>query len=147
MKKLLFVMAILMMGSAAAEEVIVFDKSWYEIGQDVSVTQHFEVNEEMGRAWIEFSVTNSDPDSISQEFRSKVDGLTFDSTLSAVVFNYGGQVINCANITTRGRSVFRKRIVRPTGNCKFEGKWREVIYDDGYEMKKTYKYMIKMILN
>jgi len=136
----------LMMGSAFAGEIVVFDKSWYEIGNDAYVDQEFVVNEEMGRAWIEFSVSNRDPDSTSQEFRTRLDGLSFDAASSSVVIDHEGQIVTCANVVTKGRSVFSTRVVKPTGNCKIEGKWREIIYDDGYEMKKTYKYTIKMIM-
>jgi hypothetical protein len=146
MKSLLLGMSMLMMGSAFAGEITVFDKSWYEIGNDATVSQEFMVNEEMGRAWIEFSASDRDPDSSSIEFRTKVDGLSFDANTSSVVLDHEGQIVTCAKVVTKGRSIFSSRVVKPTGRCTFKGAWRTIIYDDGYEMKKTYKYTIKMIV-
>lgn len=146
MKNLLLGMSLLMMGSAFAGEITVFDKSWYEIGYDVTVSQEFMVNEEMGRAWIEFSVNDRDPESSSIEFRTQVDGLSFDANTSSVVIDHEGQIVTCANVVTKGRSVFRMRVVKPTGRCSFKGAWRTIVYDDGYEMKKTHKYSVKMII-
>jgi hypothetical protein len=146
MKSLLIGMSMLMMGSAFAGEITIFDKSWYEIGYNVTVSQEFVVNEEMGRAWIEFSVNDSDPEAPSTEFRTKVDGLSFDANTSAIVIDHEGQIVTCANIVTKGRSVFRTRVVKPTGRCTFKGEWRKITYDNGYEMKETHRYSIKMIV-
>lgn len=146
MKNLLLSISILMMGTAFAGEITVFDKSWYEIGYNVSVSQEFVVNEEMGRAWIEISVSDTDPESSSTEFRTKVDGLSFDTETSSIVLDHEGQIVTCANVITKGRSVFRTRVVRPTGRCSFKGAWRKITYDDGFEMKDTYRYSIKMIV-
>jgi len=33
-----------------------------------------------------------------------------------------------------------------TPACKFEGRWRTVTYDDGFEMKKTTKYEVFLIV-
>lgn len=146
MKNLLLVVSMFMMGSAFAGEITVFDKSSYEIGYNVTVSQEFVVNEEMGRAWIEFSVSDSDPDSTSDEYRTKLDGLSFDTNTSSIVLEHEGQLVTCANVVTKGRSVFKTRVIKPTGNCAFKGEWRTIVYDDGYEMKKTHRYSVKMIV-
>lgn len=146
MKTLLVAISMLVIGSVHAGEVKIFDKSIYEIGYAPSITPNFVLNEELGRAWVEVTVSNSDPEAESDVYRVKVPELSFDKTDSAVVIQHEGQLVTCANIVTTGRSIFRQRVIKMSDRCKFKGQWRKITYDDGFEIKQTEKYSIVLVI-
>lgn len=146
MKKKLIALSLMMAASAQAREIKVFDKSVYELGYNPYISQEFVVNEDLGRAWIEVTVSDNDPDSSADEYRVKVEGLSYDKTIQSVVLEYEGQLVTCATFKVRGRSIFRHRLLVLNERCRFRGAWKEIIYDDGFEMKKTSKYQIDLVV-
>lgn len=147
MKKLMIALIMLATTVVHAGEIKIKSISGYELWGSASVSQAFAVNPELGRAWVEVTVTANDPDGGSSDIeRIKVDGLTFDNQTQTINIDFEGKITTCAEIKTVGRSIFRSKIIKMTPACKFEGRWRTVTYDDGFEMKKTTKYEVFLIV-
>lgn len=145
MKNLIIAISLVFVATAQAGEIKVFDKSVYELGYSANVSQKFVVNEEMGRAWIEVTSSN-DPEATPDEYRIKVEGLSYDKTTQSVMLEHEGQLVTCATFKVRGRSIFRQRNLELSERCAFRGVWKEITYDDGFEMKKTSKYQIFLVV-
>jgi hypothetical protein len=146
MKKILVAISMLIVGSAFAGEIQVFDKSIYEIGYSNSIQPSFVINEELGRVWVEVDVADQDPDSLGSTYRVKIEGLSYDKATSSVLVEHEGEVVTCAVKRTYGRSVFKTERINMTNRCSFQGVWRKITYDDGFEMKQTEKYKIVLVI-
>lgn len=146
MKMILVAVSALMLSTAFAGEVKIFNKSIYEIGYSRSITPSFVINEELGRAWVEVDVADQDPESMGSTYRVKVEGLSYDKNSSSVVIEHEGEVVTCAEMKSRGRSVFRTTYLKMSERCSFKGEWKTITYDDGFEIKKTQKYNIVLII-
>ena len=147
MKKLMIALIMLATAVVHAGEIKIKSISGYELWGSASVSQAFAVNPELGRAWVEVTVSANDPDGGSSDVeRIKVEGLTFDNQNQTINIDFEGKITTCAEIKTVGRSIFRSKIIKMTPACKFEGRWRTVTYDDGFEMKKTTKYEVFLIV-
>lgn len=147
MKKLFVSLALLVSFIANAHEIKIADFSQYQLWGTAAVSPEFAVNPELGRAWVELKISANDPDGgLDEVQRVKVAGLSFDQTSGSINLDSEGRITTCALITTRGRSIFRHQVIKHT-NCKFEGRWRKVSYDDGYEIKHTQKYGIFLVVN
>lgn len=145
MKKLLVALA-LVIGVAHAGEITVKSISQYELWGSASVSQTFAVNPELGRAWVEVSISSNDPEGGAADVeRIKVPGLTFDSATGNINLDFEGKITTCAVQKTVGRSIFRQKVIKSTG-CKFEGRWRTVTYDDGFEIKTTKRYDVVLVV-
>lgn len=145
MRKIFVAISMLVVGSAFASEIKIFDKSMYEIGYTRSINPSFVINEELGRAWVEVDVADIDPESMGSTYRVKVEGLSYDKTTSSVLLEVEGEVITCAVMRTYGRSIFRTRNLKMSDRCSFKGDWRKITYDDGFEIKQTEKYKIVLV--
>ena len=147
MKKLMIALIMLATTVVHAGEIKIKSISGYELWGSASVSQAFAVNPELGRAWVEVTVTANDPDGGSSDVeRIKVEGLTFDNQTQTINIDFEGKITTCAEIKMVGRSIFRSKMIKMAANCKFEGRWRTVTYDDGFEMKKTTKYEVFLIV-
>ncbi len=147
MKKLMIAVIMLATAVVHAGEIKIKSISGYELWGSASVSQAFAVNPGLGRAWVEVTVTANDPDGGSSDVeRIKVEGLTFDNQTQTINIDFEGKITTCAEIKMVGRSIFRSKIIKMTPACKFEGRWRTVTYDDGFEMKKTTKYEVFLIV-
>ena len=146
MKKLLVVMSMLLALAAQAGEIKIQEFSEYELWGSASVSQTFEVNPELDRAWVKLYVSSSDPEGMGDEYRVKIPGLSFDNATGAINLDFEGKITTCAVQKTVGRFIFRQKVIQMT-NCKFEGRWRTVTYDNGFEIKKTKKYGVYLIIN
>jgi hypothetical protein len=147
MKKLMIALIMLATAVVHAGEIKIKSISGYELWGSASVSQAFAVNPELGRAWVEVTVTANDPDGGSSDVeRIKVEGLTFDNQTQTINIDFEGKITTCAEIKMVGRSIFRSKMIKMAANCKFEGRWRTVTYDDGFEMKKTTKYEVFLIV-
>ena len=76
-------------------------------------------------------------------FRTHVPGLRFDSGLSAVVFDYEGQEIECATVTQR--TIFRLDIIRDSGcNLMARKTSRYVTSGNRTVKRRFYEVVIKI---
>lgn len=106
----------------------------YEVSNYDRLDGSFGINEEMNRAWIEvaiFSNLSSDDSGPSYD-RVKVTGLSLVG--GSVVLDVEGQQVECAKVRTVG--IFRTRVAKATGNCKFTTKVESRISDDGFETRR-----------
>jgi hypothetical protein len=131
-----------------AGEIRIASISQYQLWGSASVSQKFEINPDLGRAWVLVSITANDPDGVgaSDEARVKIEGMSFDKSTNSVVIDHEGKLTTCAEYKTVGRSIFRRTELVMTSSCKFEGRWRNVTYDDGFEIKKTKVYDVVLIV-
>lgn len=107
----------------------------YETSAGNTVAGSFGINEEMGRAWVEVAVSSrmSTDDSGPSYDRVKVPGLSIVG--GSVVLDFEGQQVECAKVRAVG--IFRTRVARATGNCKFTSKVETRISDDGFETRRN----------
>ena len=107
----------------------------YEVSGSDRLTGSFGINEEMERAWVEVAIhTNFSADDSGPAYsRVKVPGLSLVG--GSVVLDVDGQQFECAKIRPVG--IFRYRVAKETGNCKFTTKVETRVTDDGFELRKT----------
>ena len=134
--------------AANAGEIKLKEFSQYELWGNASVSQEFTINEELERAWVTIKVTASDADGggASDEYRVKIPGLTYNKMTGMISLDFEGKITDCAQMKTLGRSIFRRKEIKMTSACKLEGRWRTVMYDDGFEIKKKSKYEIFLVV-
>ncbi len=129
MKTLIATVLALTTLNAIAASIPVFETTSYS-----SLSGTFGINEEMGRAWVEVAESSASmsDDSGASYTRVKVPGLSV--VAGVVVLEVEGQQVECAKIRPVG--IFRYRMAKPTGNCKFTTKVESRIFDDGFETRK-----------
>lgn len=145
MKSLLIAIGIIFVSQLQAREIEIFDRSVYEVRNPRILNINFVINEKLGRAWIEVEVPSADPESLSDVYRTKVEGLFYDEAASAVVLEHEGEQVTCAEVKVRGRSIFRTVKIKQTRSCEFKGEWYKVSYDDGFEIKIVKRYRINLV--
>jgi hypothetical protein len=67
--------------------------------------------------------------------KASVPGLSFNKDTEDIVFDNGSSIVVCANTYIGGR-IFRKRIIKPTGNCKFTTKREVETVDNGRRVRR-----------
>lgn len=139
MKKLALSLCLLGLSVAHAAEVKVMevpDSFW-----NSSASAKFEVNKELGRAWVTLVTTENHgggrrhQDRYVRETKQLVPGLSYDSSSRTIVYDTQGAIHECATVTTRGRSIFRHDRITSTG-CTLKVKKAKKAYDDGYRISK-----------
>lgn len=145
MKNLILSLALTFSSVAVADSAKIFEISNYGASKnDVSTT--FQVNEELGRAWVNVSIADRRFEDISyDDHRVKVAGLSMNAEKTAVVLEQDGALVDCATVTPK-RGVFGRRnlIIRPTGRCTFEAKTAVVEIDTGFEIQRQRKIQVYM---
>lgn len=134
MKALIATTLVLASLNAAAVSIPVFETKTYN-----HVTGSFGINEEMGRAWVELTYGASNDENYSYE-RVKVEGLSLVG--GSVVLEVEGQQVECAKVKPVG--IFRTRMARATGNCKFTSKVETRIQDDEFNTRKVKVQIISL---
>lgn len=107
----------------------------------------FEINRDLGRAWVSIKTWDRSMarrDRSYGKYREQVPGLSFDKATSAIVLDQDGAITSCANVSSRGRSIFRYDHITPT-NCVLRVKKIMKEVDNGYRVRKI--EMIQVILN
>lgn len=129
MKTLIATVLALTTLNAIAASIPVYEGGRYDV-----LSGSFGINEEMGRAWVEVAESSgsSVDDAISYS-RVKLDGLSI--VAGSVVLAVDGQQVECAKIRPVG--IFRYRVAKATGNCKFTTKLETRVTDDGFEVRKN----------
>ncbi len=148
MKKLILSLCLMTASLVQAGEIKLHSFSQYDLWGNPSVSQEFTINEELERAWVTIKVSSSDVDvgGASDEIRVKVPGLTYNKSTGIIAIDFEGKITECAALKTVGRSIFRRKEIVMTSSCKLQGRWRNVTYDDGFEIKKTSKYEIFLVV-
>jgi len=99
------------------------------------ITSQFEVNRELGRAWIRIDVwddTSNELPTIVKTERKAVEGLSYDPSTKRVIHRTGADTIVCAEDS---KFLWMERLI-PTGNCSIRVSTEERIADDGFETSK-----------
>ncbi|WP_162925659.1 hypothetical protein [Isoalcanivorax indicus] len=94
----------------------------------------FQINPELGRAWISVSF-QLDPawDESPMHFeRVAVEGLRFDTGQSAIVMAFGDRDIICANVSERRFLGWTGHRIAPTGMCRLETVTQRKPVDNGF---------------
>lgn len=147
MKKLMIALCILGTTAIQAGEIKIKSISQYELWGSATASSAFGINPDMGRAWVEVTTTSNDPEGGSSDVeRIKIEGLTFDTQTNAITIDHEGKITTCAELKVVGRSIFRHKVIKMTSDCKFEGRWVKVSYDNGFEIKQTSVYKLVLIV-
>lgn len=143
MKMLVVALCLAVSTLASAASVKVFE---LDVWDTKMVAGEFGWNEELGRVWVEIEVadTFSGEGYTPDYYRTKVEGLEFNTTTQTAVLTVDGQAFECAAVKRRGILVFRHNYLKQTG-CKFESKYETVLVDDGYEIKKQKKLQVFLV--
>jgi len=143
MKMLILAMSLAITTIASAASVKVFEMNVWD---SKVVTGEFGWNEELNRVWVEIEVadTFSGEGYTPDYYRTKVEGLEFNTTTQTAVLTVDGQAFECAAVKRRGVLVFRHNYLKTTG-CKFESKYVTVLVDDGFEVKKQKKLQVFLV--
>lgn len=103
--------------------------------QNEDLTAHFDVNRDLGRAWIEVDVTEDLPGSYAEAqepevFSRAVDGLYYDQASKQVIYRNGTAQVVCAKDSTFlwGKSL------EETGQCPLHVTSEKRQVDDGFNV-------------
>lgn len=141
MKNVMIALSMILAAAANASEIKIAQYSQYELWGNPYVTQAFAYNSDMGRAWVEVKITSNDPDGgVGSTDRVKVEGLSYNPESREIVIDHEGKLTTCATVKTTGRGIFKQTHIKESKACKFVGRWKEITYDDGFEIKKTSRY-------
>lgn len=147
MKKLMIALCILGTTAIQAGEINIKSISQYVLWGSATASSAFGINPDMGRAWVEVTTTPNDTDGgVSDVERIKIEGLKFDTQTNSITIDHEGKITTCAELKVVGRSIFRHKVIKMTSDCKFEGRWVKVSYDNGFEMKQTSVYKLVLIV-
>lgn len=136
MKKLVLSLCLLTMGAAHASEAVVLETlDFYTYGK---AEARFEVNKELGRAWVVMDITEfrrgPRSDHRTRSIRELVPGLSYDAASRTIVYDKDGALHECAKVTSRGRSIFRYDKITPL-NCSLNVKKAKKEVDDGFRVR------------
>jgi hypothetical protein len=101
----------------------------------------FEVNKELGRAWIKFIETTYGEDGGDNKSRFKVPGLSYDTERSVITLDHEGRLIDCAEVYDSGRFIFRMTKIRNL-NCSLKTQVVKVQEDNGFEIRTVKKVQV-----
>jgi hypothetical protein len=136
LKNLSICLAMVLSLTSVASEVTVL-----ELAKQVRANDHdmvktkFNVNEKLGRAWVEVSLIEiSDEEyDLADQLRLKVNGLTYDMNTQEIVYNNNGKNVVCAQMqTSRSWLGIKTSKLVNTGSCVIGYKNSEESYDDGF---------------
>ncbi len=97
-----------------------------------TLTAHFDVNRELGRAWVDVMIEPSDyPSREPIVVRRMIDGLSYDGTRKAVIYQKGKQNIVCA----KDSSFLGMTSLNITGQCMLLTSSGTRRVDDGFTAK------------
>lgn len=141
MKKIFGLMVSLTAFSALAGEIKLFDRPTYELNQVSSIREEFQINPNLGRAWVILKFDQVGDGPVSQDERVQVEGLSYNTTSNQILLDVDGTQIVCANVAKN----FFGTHIKNTGKCTFAQKNYKVKVDNGYEVETI--QMLKISLN
>ena len=142
MKK--FLTALVLTGSmlqAFAGEYKVYHGNAHDYDANYFSKGGFDVNKDLGRAWVTLDFSSSDPEGMGTTLRVKVPGMMFDQTTREVVIETEAGRVICAS----EKKVLFIKTLKETGECKFKETYSTVIFDDGYDVHKVEKRTITLV--
>ncbi len=133
MKKLMIAILVLSSVTAFAKKIEI-ERTNANVYSGMSAK--FDINPEMGRAWVEFTGSFSDSESLPDTYRLKLEGLSFDKETAQIVYTDGDKTVVCADVRVGG-SIFKPTRIHPTTSCRFTHVVETKMVDNGYEVKKV----------
>ena len=129
-------------GVASAEQVVVYEAP---VGSYQQISASFEVNSELGRAWVDVAVqpiaSGSEP-VFAPPIERQVDGLYYDSAQKQVLYRTAAGPIVCAEDATALGATYLKK---STGNCSLIPSTEQRSVDDGFAVYE--RTVAKVILD
>ena len=98
-----------------------------------SIDANFEVNRELGRAWIEIQISDSgysDNAPIVQVVRKSVEGLSYDQVTKRIVYTHGDRPVVCAD----EKAFLFSKSYAPTAECPIVISFENRMLDDGFNV-------------
>jgi hypothetical protein len=141
MKKILALILSLTAFSALAGEIKLYDRPTYETSQVSSIREEFEINPELGRAWVNMKFDEVGDGPVYYDQRVQVAGLSYNSTSNEILLDVDGTQIVCATVKI---NFFGVRI-KNSGKCNFVQKLYKVKVDNGYEIETIQKLKISLV--
>lgn len=131
--------------STFAQNLLIFET---RVSDHAQAQTYFNVNQELGRAWVEIlvgQVMRNDPENMpTSSFRALVPGLSFDSSTNTIVLEQGGELKECARVRRIGGDVFNHNVVTPT-NCRLTTRKVLVSVDTGFEIRKEIHLQVFLV--
>jgi len=128
-KSMMFVLMLFAAPAVHASPLVVLER---EKASDTSlINAKFEVNRELGRAWVEIQITDSGligEDSVVEVIRKPVEGLSYDQSNNQVVFSHEGRSVVCAN----DKDLLFQHYLKATGECPIAVSFENRTFDDGF---------------
>ncbi len=138
MKKFIALFALVLSTVAAAESTMIFevnDDRYYDVAPE------FEVNKDLGRAWVNVVLSETTGDSTFYvDNRVKIEGLSYDVASKNIILEKNGEEIVCGSMYNRRWVLDGGRSIRNSGRCKFSVKHAKKQIDNGFEV-----YSIRVI--
>ena len=122
------------LGVAHAAPVTVYEAPITDRNQQVSAA--FDVNRELGRAWIDVQIQSEDvvgeepPD--QQIIMRQVDGLSYDPVRKQVLYQTAGGTTVCAE----DASFLWTTYLKSTGQCQLTPRTEQRKMDDGFNIRE-----------
>lgn len=101
----------------------------------------FDVNKNLGRAWVVLDFSSIDPEATGSQARVQVPGMKYDQTTKEVIIETEAGRVICA----REKKILLIKTLKETGECKFKETFSTVEVDDGYDVYKVQKRTIKLV--
>lgn len=143
MKKL-FTVALLLVSTAILAEqkikIATFPGSYSD-----SISLKFEVNKELGRAWVSATFSDHDPDSLPCASNFKVPGLSYSKELNSVVYVKDGVTTVCSKMVTKGKGIFKLEKFEDV-NCTLKIELTERLHDDGFNIYKVSEEIAYLVI-
>jgi hypothetical protein len=147
MKKLMLVLVLMsaqLVNASELAKVQIYKNlaGWKSVGEI-----NYGVNKELERAWLEFTASDSSDEGYGEEYREKIEGLKYDTTLNAITFSKDNKTVVCRQFVTKrflGRNI---QSYKNTGNCRKEETYQKVIIDDGFNMVKREYYIVNFVVD
>jgi hypothetical protein len=141
MKRILAIILSFTAFSALAGEIKLYDRPTYETSQISSIREQFEINPQLGRAWVNMKFDEVGDGPVFYDQRVQVAGLSYNSTSSEILLDVEGTQIVCANVKINFFGVH----IKNTGKCTFAQKRYNVKVDNGYEVETIQKLKISLV--
>src|SRR5215472_17086708 len=128
-KSMMFVLMLFAAPAVHASPLVVLER---EKASDTSlINAKFEVNRELGRAWVEIQITDSGligEDSVVEVIRKPVEGLSYDQSNNQVVFSHEDRSVVCAN----DKDLLFQHYLKATGECPIAVSFETRTFHDGF---------------
>ena len=144
MKTFIAILTLTFSTIVAAESTVIYQQENYS--NDNAVV-NLEINKDLGRAWVNVTVSSFDSESShNRDERVKIEGLFYDVSSKEVVLERDGQRIVCGTAYKPRFTIGSRLSVRNSDRCSFEVKKLKISVDDGFEIKKVPVLQVLMIV-